>query len=121
MKYERITLKDESFCTNCDEIAYCRSDCKNQKFLERLVELENKIEVGSLIESVTADHNEDVAYNNGYVSGREYQTRVIFDEIFSKLMEAFPTQSFIDTPCKTEDRIWLMLKDVRSKCLEELT
>ena len=117
MKYERMTQKDESLCTNCEGVAYCRSDCKSQQYLERLVILENKIECGTLIDTAESVIREDAAYDRGYNAGREYQTEVIFDEIFSKLMEAFPTQNFIDAPCSTEDRLWKMLKDVRENCM----
>lgn len=119
MKYERMTQKDESLCTNCEGVAYCRSDCKSQQYLERLVILENKIECGTLVDTITMVNMENSAYGRGYSAGREYQTKIIFDGIFSKLMEAFPTQSFIDAPCKTEERLWSMLKAIRENCLEE--
>ena len=41
--------------------------------------------------------------------------RQIFDDIFDKLMTSFPTECFINEPCKTEVRIYKMINDIRKK------
>lgn len=48
--YKRITVSNDSFCTNCDGICFCKTSCKIQDILQRLIELENKIESGELVD-----------------------------------------------------------------------
>lgn len=55
--YKRITVSNDSFCTNCDGICFCKTSCKIQDILQRLIELENKIERGELV-----DRNEYLDY-----------------------------------------------------------
>lgn len=50
MTYERLTDKSKSFCTFCEGIAFCRTECEHERYLERLIDLENRIESGELVE-----------------------------------------------------------------------
>lgn len=48
--YKRITVSNDSFCTNCDGICFCKTSCKIQDILQRLIKLEDKIESGELVD-----------------------------------------------------------------------
>ena len=41
--------------------------------------------------------------------------REIFEEIYDRLMTSFPTSSFIDAPCTTENRLYSMLAELKKK------
>lgn len=45
----RLTGKDESPCTWCDGIGYCRTDCSYMQIYDRLAEYEDAEEQGRLI------------------------------------------------------------------------
>lgn len=58
------------------------------------------------------------AYRNGYEKAKAEVAREIFEEIYDRLMTSFPTSSFIDAPCTTEDRIYDMLAKLKKKYTE---
>lgn len=44
--------------------------------------------------------------------------RKIFDDIYERLLQAFPLQSFIDAPCTTHDRIFDLICELKKKYTE---
>ena len=48
--YKRLTNRGDSYCTDCSNIRFCKYGCDEQRRLERLIELEDKIEDRLLIE-----------------------------------------------------------------------
>ena len=56
--YKRLTERDDSLCTDCADIGFCRKTCIRQARYERLQFLENKIESGELISTVQSEQGE---------------------------------------------------------------
>ena len=46
--YKRLTERDDSLCTDCADIGFCRKTCISQARYERLQFLENEIESGEI-------------------------------------------------------------------------
>lgn len=63
------------------------------------------------------DLSEYLVVNKGYAKASEV-AREIFEEIYDRLMTSFPTSSFIDAPCTTENRLYSMLAELKKKYTE---
>lgn len=67
-QYNRLTNKEDSFCTDCVALAFCKETCNKQVILQRLVELENKIENGELVfrEKLIEEPNTSCLYHDKF-------------------------------------------------------
>ena len=53
-----------------------------------------------------------------YEMAKQKVASEIFAEIYDRLLQSFPAQSFIDAPCTTHDRIFNMVAELKKKYAE---
>ena len=79
MNYTRITQRNTTPCSNCDNLWYCYTECADKKYAEQLSTLENMIEQGTLVAVTRCDKCKHLkVINDGKIYARCDQTQFEF-------------------------------------------